>query len=79
MYVPTLTSVHDYWKNHSFDYIDLHWQSDISAFYMLYRLVIVFLSRSKRLLISWQQSLSAVILKPKKIVLCSCSEILNSI
>ena len=28
----TLTSVHDYWKNHSFDYTDLCWQSDISAF-----------------------------------------------
>ena len=24
--------VHDYWKNHSFDYMDLCWQSDISAF-----------------------------------------------
>ena len=29
---PTLTSLHDYWKNHSFDYMDLHWQSDVSAF-----------------------------------------------
>ena len=29
---PTLTSVHDYWKNHSFDYMDLFQQSDISAF-----------------------------------------------
>ena len=27
-----LTSVHDYWKNHSFDYMDLCWQSDVSAF-----------------------------------------------
>ena len=25
-------SVHDYWKNHSFDYVDLCWQSDVSAF-----------------------------------------------
>ena len=32
LYGPTFTSVHDYWKNHSFDYIDLCWQSDISAF-----------------------------------------------
>ena len=23
---------HDYWKNHSFDYTDLCWQSDVSAF-----------------------------------------------
>ena len=36
-------------------------------FNMLSRLVITFLPRSKRLLISWLQSLSAVILEPKKI------------
>ena len=36
-------------------------------FNMLSRFVIVFLPRSKRLLISWLQSLSAVILEPKKI------------
>ena len=34
---------------------------------MLSRLVITFLPRSKRLLISWLQSLSAVILEPPKI------------
>ena len=27
-----LLSVHDYWKNHSFDYKDLYWQSNVSAF-----------------------------------------------
>ena len=32
LYGPALTSVHDYWKNHSFDYVDLCWQSDVSAF-----------------------------------------------
>ena len=36
-------------------------------FNMLSRLVITFLPRSKRLLISWLQSLSVVILQPKKI------------
>ena len=36
-------------------------------FHMLSRLVITFLPRSKRLLISWLQSPPAVILKPKKI------------
>ena len=36
-------------------------------FNMLSRLVIAFLPRSKRLLISWLQSPSAVILEPKKI------------
>ena len=29
---PILTSIHDYWKNHSFDYMDLCWQSKVSAF-----------------------------------------------
>ena len=36
-------------------------------FNMLSRVVIAFLPRSKRLLISWLQSPSAVILEPKKI------------
>ena len=27
-----LTSVPDYWRNHSFDYRDLCWQSDVSTF-----------------------------------------------
>ena len=31
-YGPTLTSVHDYWKNHSLEYSDLCWQSGVSAF-----------------------------------------------
>ena len=32
LYGPALTSVHDYWKNHSCDYTDLCWQSEVSAF-----------------------------------------------
>ena len=32
LYGLTLTSIHDYWKTHSFDYMDLCWQSDVSAF-----------------------------------------------
>ena len=32
LYGPTLTSVRDYWKNHSFNSMDLCWQSDIFAF-----------------------------------------------
>ena len=39
---------------------------NVSAFKMLSRLVITFLPRSKRLLISWLQSPSAVILEPPK-------------
>ena len=31
LYGPTLTTIHDYWKNHSFVYIDLWGQSDVSA------------------------------------------------
>ena len=32
LYGSTLTSIHDYWKNNSFDYMDVCWQSDVSAF-----------------------------------------------
>ena len=32
LYGPTLTSIHDYWKNHNLDYMDLCQQSDASAF-----------------------------------------------
>ena len=32
LYGSALTSVHDYWKNHRFDYKDLCWQSNVSAF-----------------------------------------------
>jgi len=32
LYGPTLTSVHDYWKNHSFVYMNLCQPSNVSAF-----------------------------------------------
>ena len=32
LYSLTLTSMHDYWKNHSLDEMDLCWQSNVSAF-----------------------------------------------
>ena len=32
LYGPTLTSIHDYWKNHSFDYSDLCWQRNVAGF-----------------------------------------------
>ena len=32
LYSPNLITIYDYWKNHSFDYMDLCWQSDVSAF-----------------------------------------------
>ena len=62
----TLTSIHDHWKNHSLDHMDLVGKIMPLLFSMLYRLVITFLPRSKRLLISWLQSPSIVILEPRK-------------
>ena len=61
LYDPTVTSMHDYWKNHSF-------VSKVMSllFNMLSRFVIAFLPRSKCLLNSWLQSPSTVILESKK-------------
>ena len=47
--------------------------------YMLSRLVITFLPRSKRLLFSWLKSPSAVILEPKKINSVTVSIVSQSI
>ena len=33
LHSPTLTSIHDHWKNHSLDQTDLCWQSNVSAFH----------------------------------------------
>ena len=61
------TSLCDYWKNHSFDYIALPFVGKVMSllFNMLSGSVMAFLPRSKCLLISWLQSPSAVILEPK--------------
>ena len=32
LHSPTLTSIHDRWKNHSLDQTDLCWQSNVSVF-----------------------------------------------
>ena len=32
LYSPTLTSIYDYWKNHSHDQTEFCWQSNVSAF-----------------------------------------------
>ena len=48
-------------------------------FIMLSRLVIIFLPRSKHLLILWLQSLCAVILEPKKINSVTVSIVSQSI
>ena len=55
LYRPTLASIHDHRKNHSFDRMDLCQQSNALLFTVLSRLVIAFLPRSKCLLISWLQ------------------------
>ena len=44
-YVPALRSVHDYWKNHSFESMDLYWQGMSLLLNTLSRFVIAFLPR----------------------------------
>ena len=66
LYSPTVTSIHDYWKT-----IALTRQTFVGKimsllFNTLSRLVATFLPRSKRLLILWLQSPSAVIFQLKK-------------
>ena len=65
-YCQALTSIHDYWKNHSFDYADFVGKVMSLLFNTLSRFVVVFLPKSKRLFSSWLQSPSAAILEPKK-------------
>ena len=64
---PTVTSIHDYWKTIALTRRTFVGKVMSLLLNMLSRLVITFLPRSKRLLISWLQSPSAVILQPKKI------------
>ena len=79
LYGPTLTSIHDYWKNQNFDSTDLVGKVISLLFNTLSRFVIAFLPRSKHLLISWLQSPSAVILEPKKIKSITVSTVSLSI
>ena len=67
LYSPTLTSIHDYWKNIALTRWTFAGKVMSLLFNMLSRLVITFLPKSKHLLISWLQSPSAVILEPPKI------------
>ena len=52
---------------------------NVSAFYILSRLVITFLPRGKRLLILWLQLPSALILEPKKVKSATVSTVSPSI
>ena len=45
-YGPTLTSIHGYWKNHSFDYTDLCQQSHASAFQYAIQVCHIFPSKA---------------------------------
>ena len=53
LHSPTLTSIHDHWKNHSLTRWTFVGKVMSLLLNMLSRLVITFLPRSKRLLISW--------------------------
>ena len=68
LYGPTLTSIHDFWKKSQLwlhrPFIGKVMSFAFNAWTMF---VIAFLPRNKRLLISWLQSPSTVILEPKKI------------
>ena len=70
-YSPILTSIRDHWKTIALTRWTFVGKAVSLLFNMLSVLVIAFLPRSKRLLISWLQSPSAVILEPQKIV-CHC-------
>ena len=47
LHSPTLTSIHDHWKNHRLDQMDLVGKVMSLLFNMLFRLVITFLLKSK--------------------------------
>ena len=64
---PTLTSIHDHWKTIALTRWTFVGKVMSLLLNMLSRLLITFLPRSKHLLISCLQSLSAVILEPPKI------------
>ena len=68
-YGPTLTSIHDYWKNHSFGSVDLPAKRCLCLLIHCLGIKIVFQGASKKQasLVSWLLSQSSVILEPKKI------------
>ena len=72
LYSPTLTSIHKYWKTIALTRWTFVGKVMSLLFKMLSVLVIVFLPRSKHLLISYLQSPPAVILEPPKSNVCHC-------
>ena len=74
-FIVQLTSIHDYWKNHSLTRWTFVGKVMSLLLNMLSRFVITFLPRSKHLLISWLQSPFAVILEPPQIKLATVSTV----
>ena len=46
-YGPTLTSVHDYWKNLSFDYTDFCWQRIMSLLFNMLSMLVIASSKER--------------------------------
>ena len=74
-----LTSLYDYWENIALTIQIFVGKVTSLLFNMLSRFVIAFFPGSKCLLISWLQSLSAVIVGPKKIKSVTVSTLSPSI
>ena len=67
LYDPTLTSAHAYWENHSFDYVNLCQQSDVSAFQYVVEVCHSFPSKEQMSLNFMATVTIPVILEPKRI------------
>ena len=79
LFGPTVTSLHDYWKNHSLVVWTFVGKVMSVLFSMLSRIVIALLPKSNHLLILWLQPQSTVILKPKKIKSVTASTVFLSV
>ena len=66
VYCLILTSIHDYWENHSLESMDFVGKVMSLLFNMLSSLVIAFLPSGEHLLISWLQTPYAVTLESNK-------------
>ena len=58
----TLTSIHDYWKNHSFDYIDLRRACNVSVFNMLSLLQLFYKSQEEPWLLDSRSPKQSILL-----------------
>ena len=79
IYGPTLTSIHDTGKTIALTRQTFVGKVMSQLFNMQSRLVMNFLPRGKRLLISWLQSPSTVILEPRKLKSATVSTVSPSI